>query len=268
MSSNRRNLVTVLSFGAGVAGLLLSFGCPGTTPTPQGGTLTLRLDESLDGGGDIKADAFTQAELLGDDGQVLTTASLAGADAQFDLTGVNAGDYFIRVNGLGDDLVPTRIADSSVDLTQSVGKKLRASLIGDANDPTFRVKTFSKGQAEHAVVKYSNGANATPEEYAYAIASFRSDPQALEIRVLGTGAELTSYSPAAGSPHPFATWSLGGTNHGKPENFPSDDSCSACHGTLDTKSAQYSGITVNNGWCLRCHFGKGGDPDGMVNPAQ
>lgn len=238
------------------------------------GTLTLSLEPSLDGGGDVKAPSITKAELLSTAGAVVKTATLKAGAAQFDLSSVKAGDYFIRVNGLAADLVPTRIDDPTTSVTQFVGKKLRATVIGSVADPTYRLKTYSKGQQEHAVVKYSNGSNATPERYAYVVLSLKTTPQKIEVRTLGTAALLSSYSPASPS-HPgpgtpaFASYILGGKNHGKDENYGGTDTkCNTCHGNLDTRAAQFKSIATNNGWCFRCHAGKGGDPKGFVDQTQ
>ncbi len=246
----------------------------GDFASAAGGTLTLRLEPSLDGGGDIKAPSITKAELLNTAGAVVKTATLNAGAAQFDLSNMKAGNYFIRVNGLAADLVPTRIDDPAKSVSQFVGKKLRATVIGSVADPTYRLKTYSKGQQEHAVVKYSNGSNATPERYAYVVLSMKTTPQKLEVRTLGTAALLSSFSPASPT-HPgpgtpaFASYVLGGKNHGKDENYGGTDAkCNTCHGNLDTRAAQYKSIVINNGWCFRCHAGKGGDPKGFVDPAQ
>ncbi len=246
----------------------------GDSASAAAGTLTLTLEPSLDGGGDTKAPTITKAELLSTAGAAIKTATMKAGAAEFDLSNVKAGDYFIRVNGLASDLVPTRIDDPTKSISQFVGKKLRATVVGSVADPTYRLKTYSKGQQEHAIVKYSNGTNAAPERYAYVVVSLKTTPQKIEVRTLGTAALLSSYSPAipthptAGSPG-FASWILGGKNHGKDENYGGTDAkCNTCHGNLDTRAAQYKSITNNSGWCFRCHAGKGGDPKGFVDPAQ
>jgi len=234
----------------------------------------LSLEPSLDGGGDVKAPSITKAELLNTRGAVVKTATLNAGNAQFDLSNLKAGDYFIRVNGLASDLVPTRIDDPTKSISQLVGKKLRVTVIGGVADPTYRLKTYSKGQQEHPVVKYSNLSNATPERYVYAVVALKTTPQKIEIRVLGTAALLTSYSPSSPT-HPgpgslaFASYILGPKNHGKDENYGGTDTkCNTCHGNLDTRPAQYKSIATNNGWCFKCHAGKGGDPKGFVDPTQ
>lgn len=242
-------------------------GPPGPPGIPAIGVLTLSLEPSLDGGGDIKATTITSAELLSFTSAVIKTATITGGGAQFNLSGLAIGDYFIRVNGLSDDLIPTRIDDPTRAISQFVGQKLRMNVIGNLSDLTYRIKTFSMGQSEHTVVKYSNGTTAPPERYAYALVSLKTRLQIIEIRVLGTGMLLTSFTPGTG-PHTFATWILGGENHGKPANYPNDAACSSCHGNLDTQLATYASITPSSGWCFSCHYGKGGDPNGMVDPTQ
>ncbi len=270
MKKYKKNLVSKSIAIGLVVWLMIGIGL-GAAETVTG-RLTLSLQSSLDGGGDIKATAITKAELLGPDGAVvMKTATITGGTAQFNLSGVQAGDYFIRVNDLADDLVPTRIDDATKDIIQSVGQKLRVAVIGSLSDPIYNIKTYSKGQGEHPVVKYSDGTNVAPERYVYAIVSLKTSPQKLEVRVLGTtriiptAALLNSYTHTA-SPHPFATWILLQNNHGKDANYGGNDSkCNTCHGSLDMKPATYSEVKVNNGWCYKCHYGKGGDPNGFID---
>ncbi len=238
----------------------------------QTGMLTLSLQPGLDSDGDIKATTITTAELLGTDGTVMITATLAGGTAQFDLSNISAGDYFIRVNGLSDDLVPTRIDDPTKAVSQFVGQKLRVSVIGNISDPTYRVLTFSKGQKENPVVVYSDGTNVIPETYAYAILSLKTSPQKLEINALGMASKLNSYTPATPT-HPstptatnptFAEWMMGEKNHAADYNG-TDSKCNTCHFNLDTKAATFAQITTSNGWCYRCHYGKAGVDEGFID---
>lgn len=93
----------------------------GCTPTPGGGggqgTLTLSLDPSLDDAGTVKAPTITSAVLLNTTGQVIATATVTAGAAGFDLSGLGAGNYFVRVNDLGDDLVPTHIDDPTANVS-------------------------------------------------------------------------------------------------------------------------------------------------------
>jgi hypothetical protein len=243
-----------------------------TSTTTAAGKLTLNLQPSLDGDGNIKATSITKAELLGTDGTVMTNGTVAGGTAQFNLSGTAAGDYFIRVNDLSDDLVPTRIDDPTMAINQFVGQKLRVTLIGNLTGATYQVLTFSKGQGEHPVVVYSDGTNETPETYAYVILSLKTSPQKLEIRALGTASQLNSYTPASAT-HPstststnptFSMWMLGDNNHANDYNG-TDSKCNTCHINLDTKPAKFSLITTNNGWCYRCHYGKVGVDAGFID---
>ena len=250
-------------------------------PPPAAPKLTFSLYSTLDGGGSIKATSttMTKVELLGTSGAVVKTATLSSGTAAFDLTGVTAGPYFIRVtdpNNTDDsvlpavtvapdaNLVPTIIDDPSVNISQFAGKKLRKTTIG-TNDPataTYVLKTFSKGQAEHTVVKYSNGAvDATPVRYAYSVIKMKTTPQVLENRVMGSAALLSSQT--GGGTHVLGTWALGGANHGKDLA-----SCPGCHASTISKAATYAAITTGSGWCFKCHNGQGGDATGMVDPAQ
>lgn len=240
--------------------------------TAAAGKLTLNLQPSLDGEGDIKATSIAGADLLGTDGTVMINGTVAGGTAQFNLSGIAAGDYFIRVNNLADDLVPTRIDDPTMAINQFVGQKLRVTVIGNLSDPTYQVLTFSKGQKEDPVVVYSDGTNKIPETYAYAILSLKTSPQKLEINALGTGSQLNSFTPTSAT-HPststavnpsFPIWMLSDKNHANDYNG-TDSKCNTCHGSLDTKPATFSLITTNNGWCYRCHYGKGGVDEGFID---
>ena len=62
---------------------LVVLGCgtqpaPNTAPAKTVGKLTLGLDASLDGGGDVKATSITKAELLDTKGTVVATATING----------------------------------------------------------------------------------------------------------------------------------------------------------------------------------------------
>jgi len=222
-------------------------------------TLTLSLSTTLDNvTGTVKATSITSADLL-QKGAVVKTATMAGGSAQFDMTGLANGDYFIRVNNLAADLVPTRITNATTSFTQFVGQKLRQSVIGTLASPTFRILTFSRGQAQTAIVAYSTGAVLIPAKYAYAIQSLKTGKK-LDTLTLGTAAKLAS-TPTGGE-HP-ATWEIGPSNHGKSA---SQASCGDCHGNLNSKPATYPGISPSNGWCYRCHYGAAGATAGMVNP--
>ncbi|VVB96869.1 Uncharacterised protein [uncultured archaeon] len=269
MNTDRKHLVNKSLIGLVVL-LTICTGFAAAQATT--GRLTLSLQPSLDGDGDIKATSITMAELLGTDGKVMITGTVAGSTAQFDLSGITAGDYFIRVNGLSDDLVPTRIDDPTKAISQFVGQKLRATVIGNLSDPTYRVLTFSKGQKEDQVVVYSDGTNVIPETYAYAILSLKTSPQKLDIRALGTASQLNSYTPTtpthpstptAVNP-PFAEWIMGTKNHASDYNA-TDKKCITCHFNLDTKAATFAQITISNGWCYRCHYGKGGVDEGFID---
>lgn len=232
--------------------------------------LALSLEPTLDsnGNGNIKATTITKAELLNKFGVVIKTATISQGSAIIDVTGLGVGDYFIRVNDLGDDLIPTRIDNSSASINQLVGEQLRTSVIGSIADPTYRIKTYSKGNGEHPVVRYSSGANISDNKFAYAIMSLKTTPQSIETRLLGNGALLSSFSPSSSSPHSFQTWIFGNDNHGKEATKSNYAICVECHGNPDTHASSHKAISIDNGWCYSCHFGKGGDPNGMVSFAK
>ena len=97
--------------------IYLFFGT-GLVTAQEAGTLNLTIMPGLDAKGTIKAANMTSAELLNADGFVVTTAAVATNTAKFNLSGLTLGDYFIRINGLSDDLVPTRINDATVPINQ------------------------------------------------------------------------------------------------------------------------------------------------------
>jgi hypothetical protein len=121
-------------------------------------TLTVSVDSTLDqDGDDTKVQSIHTAALLDASGATVSTATVGGGMAVFDLTPLKAGDYFVVIDGDMDDLVPTRIDDPSSIVVQRVGSKLRASYIGSSDGPTYRINTYSSGQSESPVVRYSDG---------------------------------------------------------------------------------------------------------------
>ena len=223
--------------------------------------LTLALDPSLDDDTTVKATSLAKVELLDAAAKVVGTATLAGGMAAIDIAALAPGDYFVRVNDLDDDPVPTRIDDASTDVIQTTAQTLRESLIGpSAGNATYHVLTFSQGQDLHDVVKYSDGTEVAPEIHAYAIADLVKST--LETRVLGTAALLTSFT--AGPTHVFRTWIIGPQFHGS-----QDLAGCTCHGDINAKAATYASITPAHGMCYRCHYGPGGpDDDGIVDPTE
>ncbi|MBM3498511.1 MAG: hypothetical protein FJX74_07545 [Armatimonadetes bacterium] len=228
-----------------------------TAAVPQ---LTLALDASLDTSpGTVKATALTQAQLLNTAKAVVATATISAGTARFPLTGLTAGHYFIKVNGLSNNLVPTKIDNPTASRKQWVGRRLRSSVIGSLTSPTYRIEMFPGNQGFPRVVKYSDGTTATPQGWAYVI--MRPGSQTLETRYLGTAVLLTSH--AHSGPHSFSSWMLGPSNHGK-----SSLNCASCHGSSSLHPASYGSIKEDVGWCYKCHYGPTGPTKGMVKPTQ
>jgi len=262
-----------------------------TAAVPQ---LTLALDASLDTSpGTVKATALTQAQLLntakavvatatisagtarfpltgltaghyfikvnGLSNNLVATATISAGTARFPLTGLTAGHYFIKVNGLSNNLVPTKIDNPTASRKQWVGRRLRSSVIGSLTSPTYRIEMFPGNQGFPRVVKYSDGTTATPQGWAYVI--MRPGSQTLETRYLGTAVLLTSH--AHSGPHSFSSWMLGPSNHGK-----SSLNCASCHGSSSLHPASYGSIKEDVGWCYKCHYGPTGPTKGMVKPTQ
>ena len=173
--------------------------------------------------------------------------------AQFALNGISPGDYFIEVNHLSGDRVPTRIDSNESDINQSVGTRLRNSIIGSISNPTYRIKSRLGGR--HQIVNY--------------IIIVSANPQKIEVREFNTSRELSNFTAkgAHQTGDSFQTWILGSNNHGINYNG-TDSRCNGCHGNLSTKASTFSAITTNDGWCYRCHYGKSGDGNGFVDPAQ
>jgi hypothetical protein len=273
----RRAILPVLSAGPGAALLFtLLPGCPPpVVPPPPAGVLTLSLDPALNADDTVIATSIRTADLLDGAGKVVVTGTPAGPSATFDVAGLAAGDYFIRINGLVNDLVPTRIDDPAAATSQLTAQTLRASVIGDPNAPTYRIKTFSKGQGEHPIVRYSDGTNVSPFEYAYTLLALQTSPQEFTVRVLGTGTQVSSFTSASGAhpghgdfAQPFGTWTVDIQSplpHG-PAYAGLDANCTGCHGNLDNKPPFFPGFSVANGFCYRCHYGKTGDSNGFIDP--
>ncbi len=254
------------------------------------GTLTLTLEPSLDGKGDIRATSITQALLSTYyEGMTICTynatynnysnctpykaATITNGTAQFNLSDRDAGNRYIMINNLSGDLIPTRIDDPTKDIHQFVGKKLRVSIIGNFSDPTYQIETFVAGRE---LVSYSDGTHYG--ENIYTILSLKTNPQRFQVVKFSTRSpiveqewETINYTPAAPT-HPstststnpsFSKWMFGKGSHGN-DYGGNDSKCSICHGNLDAKPAQLSEITVNNGFCFRCHYGKGGTDAGFT----
>jgi hypothetical protein len=238
-----------------------------------GPVLTLSLDPTLDQpDDDVKATSISAATLLDDTGAVKVVATLSSGRALFALQGLSPGDYFIEVNGDADDLVPTRIDDVASSLTQTVGQKLRASYVGPSGAPTYRINTYSGGQGQSPVVKYSDGTT-VPGEQPYVIYSFATSQ--LEIRLLGTAGALTSLPLPRCVGHAYDAadaWLLNTTNqdhHGDLFNADGGASeCQTCHWYGSMKKFTYATITPTDGWCYRCHYGTGGSSAGFVDPTK
>ncbi len=240
-------------------------------PVTAAPKLTLTLNTTMDGISTPIVNNITSAVLLDKLGNTVATATLPDSmTAQFILTGISPADYFIEVNGLAGDLLPTRIDSNASDINQSAGLRLRNSIIGDISNPTYRIKVYPAGLNSHPVVNYATGLNETIHNFVIVPGS----TSRIEVRVLNTSAELSNFSTTNpnhnGLPASFQTWILdfpgAQTNHGRAYNN-TDSNCSGCHGNLDTKPAAYSDITTSNGWCFKCHYGKTGPRNGFVDPA-
>lgn len=235
-----------------------------TTPMAQDSTisasavpvLTLAIASSLNGTGTVKTTTLTKGELLNTAGTRVAMATITAGKAVFPLTGLALGHYYIRINSLNQDLVPTRITNTAIAMNQFVDTTLRNTVIGPLTNPTVKMKTFALGQAQHPVVAYTTGASQT--RYAYAIQYLKTSPQQMQVRVLGKASLLSTV--AAGGHHNFATWSMGPNSHGT-----SSSGCTGCHGS--SKPASYASISTGNGWCYKCHYGPtGAGTAGMVDP--
>jgi plastocyanin len=260
---------------------------PGASATPK---LTLTLNSTMDGTSPPLVSNITKAVLFDTSSNTVATATLPdNMTAQFNLSGISQGDYFIEVNGLAGDHLPTRIDSNASDINQSVGLRLRNSIIGDISNPDYRIKVYPFGSppvvnSSHQVVNYATGAN--EPKYGYVIVN--DSIKTLEVRVLDTASLLSTFTPTT-DPHPsdgtfasepFKIWILGDVtnstgafigNHGHLYNA-SNDHCSGCHGNVSVKLSNYSDITPPftsspaGGWCFKCHNGPGGPRNGFVDP--
>jgi hypothetical protein len=233
-------------------------------------TLTLSLNTTMDGTSTPIVTNITSAVLLDKSGAPVKTATIPDSiTAKFSLSGLTPGDYFIEINGLTGDRLPTRIDSTASDINQQVGLRLRNSIIGELSNPTYRIKVYPSGLNSHPVVNYNTGFN----ESIYNFVIVPGNTSKIEVRVLNSSEELSNFSTASLN-HPFPTvsfqnWILdfpgASTNHGRVYNN-TDSNCNGCHGNLDTKVTPYSSITTGNGWCFRCHYGKTGPRNGFVDP--
>jgi hypothetical protein len=254
------------------------------TELAAAGTLTLTLEPSLDGKGDIRATSITDAKLCDFQGICILNgipykaATITNGTAQFSLSDGDTGARLILINNLNDNLIPTHLDDTTKDIHQFMGQKLRVSVIGNLSDPTYRIETFTTGQGyDHPTVSYSDG-NYSPEALGmyhgdiYIVLSLKTN-QSFQVITLGSsragrGQSINSFTPTApihpststAINPPFSKWVFG---HG--DDYGGNDSkCNTCHGNLDTKPSKFSDVTVNNGFCFRCHYGKAGSDKGFV----
>ncbi len=208
-------------------------------------------------------------------------ATITNGTARFNLNAGDAGNRYIMINNLYSDLIPTRIDDPTKDIHQFVGEKLRVSVIGNLSDPTYRIKTFTIGQGYyHPTVSYydptNEGVLGIFHGDAYIILSLKTNSQKFEVFTLGAprlGREqkIIDYMPTLPT-HPststsinpsFSKWMFGEGSHGV-DYGGNDSKCNTCHGNLDAKLSKFSEITINNGFCFRCHYSKGGSGKGFV----
>ena len=156
-------------------------------------------------------------------------------------------------------------------MTQLVGKGLYESLIISGNDTLFRIRTFLESHGAHPVRAYSNGADISPVEYAYAIESYLAGTASVEIRIDSSAVLLLSDTGQRRGPHPLGTWMLGESNHGTgPAGDPDSTAaqCQSCHANFDMKPMQWSMITPMRGYCYKCHYGSGGIAEGIIDPSR
>ena len=241
-----------------------------------GPKLTISLDSTLDdSSGTILATSITGATMTDSAGTLIKTAQISDSKANFYIEDLYPDDYFITINGLTQERVPTRIIaiqDTIYDMTQVVGKKLCTSLILSGNDTIFMIKTFFRGQEGHPVRQYSDGVNLLPEEYAYIIQSMGAGMGNFEVRVDSTAGLLMREPNPRHSPHQFGSWIAGEANHGKallnnPDLITSQCQGMGCHNNYDTKPLQWHDISPMIGYCFKCHYGSAGISAGMVDPA-
>ena len=271
----------VLFFTAGIEGE--QHGLFGTisqnvTVSPSA-SLTVILNDTMDGTSTPLVDNFAGAVLLDTLDNIVSTATIPdNMTAQFSIGNIAPGDYFVEVNGLTGDHLPTRIDSNSSDITQFVGKRLRNSVIGSISNPTYRIKVYPSGNppvvnSSHPVVNYTTDLN----ESIYNFVIVSGNESKIEIRTLDTSEELNNFSTNDtdhnGLSVPFQTWILGDTrdstgnfvgNHGHLYNA-SADVCIGCHTNLGTKPDNFSDVSSTNGWCFRCHNGPEGPSNGFFD---
>jgi hypothetical protein len=263
MKKHKRNLVNKSIVVGLMVWLLLGTGLAAA------GTLTVSLQPGLDGNGTILADSLTKAELLERSVDINVPAAVgtvADNTVLFNLSVIKPGDYYIRLNNRSDYLIPTLIDDPTKDISQFVGRTLRVSVIGNLSDPVYIFKTYFNGLGP---VNCSDGWQASPDSYIKL--SLKTDPQKLEVNgfeiykavsnyQIATYYKYIDYTPttpnhpstSTSTNQPFSKWVF---SHGADYNG-NDSKCSNCHGNLNTKPASFSDITVNNGFCYRCHYAR------------
>jgi len=143
--------------------------------------LTVTLDATLNSSGTQFASSLSKVVLYKGNGDSVKTATGSGASAQFELSGFSTGDYFVGINDLSDLRIPVRITSLTKDLTESVAMTLDNALIYSGTDNMYRVKTYSKSQGGHPLVKYSDGNNVSPEATCTRFNRSWKNPMRLEV---------------------------------------------------------------------------------------
>lgn len=159
---------------------------------------TVALDSTLSFSGDsVIATRIASADLYDSHNSLVSRGQGSGTKWQFTLQGISSGDYFIAVNGIpisgpGSYPVVVRVDNPSGTITESVAQTLRNGVI-QAGTTLYQFRTYSQGNGEPPIVKFSDTSNVTPLEWPYLVVSLAGSPHKLEVRALGTAALVNSY---------------------------------------------------------------------------
>lgn len=236
----------------------------GTGIVTAEGRLTVVLQPNLDLNTSVTS--ITKAELFRikniAEGTTYRLANISGGEAQFNLSHNDRGYFLIRINNLSPYIL-TYIDDPTKNINQSVGQELQISVIGNLLDPDYLTKCYKT----RILIQWFNGGLIDIGDICI-ILSFKNSTLkvnvvSLEGGVISTPIDLSSIKPA----HPniskasFPRWVF---NHGYAYDG-QDSRCNTCHGNLDSKPEDIDSVTIDNGFCFGCHFGKEGIKEGFYS---
>ncbi len=227
--------------------------------------MTVALQPNLDR--NISVASITKAELfpVNSPDTAYKRANISGNEAQFNLSPGDIGYFLIRINNLSSYIL-TYIDDPTKNINQSVGQDLQISIIGNPSDPDYLTKCY-KTQGNYSIQWFNGGFLDINTDICIILSlknsTLKFNVVSMDGRVIPTPIDYSAIKPA----HPniskalFPRWVF---NHGYAYDG-QDSRCNTCHGNLDSKPEGRDSVTIDNGFCFGCHYGKEGIKEGFYS---